>query len=291
MNYNIQKKADEVLNPFLKLSHFITYLIVVPAVALGYVYFDFLVLDKLSIGSEKLLHFNIHVFMSLLFFFVCTCLPIILIDVLISNHAKKKNQNNITGYEVIYDFIYEMIDNIFKCLSFFGILFQVHQFLNEIPKTHTLVQSQTIIQNKITVLIIFGLIIGIQQFILKCWFKTVRKFEDTDTVQTLNSFILFSRSKKKLKKCINNFEEIINTKRVRRDKKVLEVSLKKIFQILYNDDIKDIFSKYYKTKPILEIIYSKELQECKKKFEDSKDKSGIDVDKIAKELSKIKNHL
>jgi len=288
MDKNKQKKVDNFLNPFFKIFHFVIYLIIVPLLAVACIYGDLLALNFVSINFNDLSLFNGVNLKNLILFYLITCIPIIGVDLLISIFVKKKNKEDISSYEIIYDFIYEMIDNIFKCLSFAGILFQVYKNINELTQISVPLAEK---QSKVVIIIIFGLVIGVQQFILKCWFKTVRKFEDENFIQNVNNLIMLFKSKNKVKKNINNFEKILNIKRGKRDKKDMEQILTDIFEVLDNNEIKEIFNKYNKTKPIVEIIDSKELQECKKNFKNSKDKSGINVTKIEKELTKIKNYL
>lgn len=278
MKRNILKKVDGALNPIFILAQLLSYLVLVPFFAFLFILLDFkLLADVFFITFEKLSHFNTSVFISLCEFLALTCGPIIGIDILISIFIKDKEANS--EYGVVYDFIYELIDNIFRCLSFIGVFYQVVNMSN--------LNSNN--DSKISVLILFGLVIGIQQFILKSWFKTIRKFEDIDLAQSVNEFLKLRALKKKVKKLLKDILQIDCDK----DKNLLEQKLKELFIILYNNiENKDTFGKWIKYKPILDLLDNKDMLKYKDTIGNEKQKSSkVTTTAVLTKLEELKNYL
>lgn len=277
MERNIPKKVDGVLNPIFILVQLLSYLVLVPFFAFLFILLDFkLLADVFFITFEKLSHFNTSVFISLCGFLALTCGPIIGIDILVSIFIKNKEANS--EYGVVYDFIYELIDNIFRCLSFIGVFYQVVNMSD----------LNSNINSKISVLILFGLVIGIQQFILKSWFKTIRKFDDTDLVQGINEFLKLRGVKKEIKRLITDVLGIDRTK----DPSLLEQKLKDLFITLYNKkETKNTFEKLVKYKPVLDILDNEDMQKYRKILGNKKKSSSNTTTTVLQKLEELKKYM
>lgn len=295
MDIEKQKKIDGFLNPTFKIMHLLGYVGVVIFFAGIGTLLDLFILGVLNISFETMPILDSIFLLKSIAFFVITCIPIIVaISLIISAFVNKTkaitNNTDIdsTDNDVLYDFIYELIDNVFKCLTFFGVFFQIVSNIKSLTSPNPTEQT-----NRIAILVVFSLIMGIQQFIFKCWFKTIRKFGDENFFQWVYLIKSYRKTKKNLKKIINCFDEI--NFRVKgngkKEKKELEDSIDIIFGFFNKDDNIELLGKFYKTKPIIDIINSKEFADIKKKFLGSTDKSGIRREDIKEQFDKIKQYL
>lgn len=187
---------------------------------------------------------------------------------------KKLNINS--EYESIYNFVYELIDNTFKCLSFIAALVQINNLYDE----------NISVESKVYVIFFFTLIIGIQQFIFKSWFKSIRNLGEMNFTQNIYEMYKFYRIKKSLKEMLEHIPEQVSNQ----NKKKVSKQLESLFKILYNDSIKKTFENLGK-KDILIMLEDKVLKEYEYFLNKANGRYPKDLNIVVKKLKELKKVL
>ncbi|MDB2157879.1 hypothetical protein [Clostridium butyricum] len=265
---------DKVLNPFWGCINLLVYLIVVPVVALGVILVDISILNGLSITYNTLSNLNDRIILNIILFIVGNVIFVIIINELFLKITKKLNINS--EYESIYNFVYELIDNTFKCLSFIAALVQINNLYDE----------NISVESKVYVIFFFTLIIGIQQFIFKSWFKSIRNLGEMNFTQNIYEMYKFHRIKKNLKEMLEHIPEQVSNQ----NKKKVSKQLEPLFKILYHDSNKKTFENLGK-KDMLIILEDKDLKEYEYFLNKAHGRYPKDLNIVVKQLKELKEVL